>query len=335
MAAKKWADVRVRDVTVLPSPPRVPAGQYPTPSAWADALMQIWWRESATTWCAQLEDALAPDAAGSDERVLLLVRDWPLTDAQDEELAYLAQFPQIGPAVPGHRRSDPYDRGPHLAVVLSVPRYAADQAVEHARHQRDRITLGGPDDDSEATASGPGPKVRSLLRTAHPYLAKDAAEDGTSAEPSAAVRAARAVERTARGNDGQPHWSERRSDDWLWKWRNAFTEGQWTWVPDDTDDGPARQQLVTLSEGHLGWTVMRLHVESGPAGATGVHTLFGHLEDWDTRRGVLRFRPVDRHRPIAVAQNRIIGLSGDRYRRGSGQPPLWEEYRNPRSQSPW
>ncbi|MFJ9448616.1 hypothetical protein ACIRRH_43515 [Kitasatospora sp. NPDC101235] len=215
-------------------------------------------------------------------------------------------------------------------MVLSVPRYAADQAIEHARYQRDRITSGRPAADCPTTGSDLSPAALDLLRTVYPYLAEDAATDQPATEPSAAARAARAVERSARGSEEQLHWSEKRRDDSLWQWRDAFREGRWTWVPDDTDDGPARQQLVTLLEKHYDWTVMRLHVESGPAGATRVHTLFGHPGDWNTRHGVLRFRPVDGHRAVTVTQHRIIGLIGDRYRRSSGRTPLWEEYQEPR-----
>ncbi|MFB8290663.1 hypothetical protein [Kitasatospora sp. MBT63] len=66
-----------------------------------------------------------------------------------------------------------------------------------------------------------------------------------------------------------------------------------------------------------------------------MHTLFGNPEDWDPRRGVLRFRPVDGHRALAVAQHRIIGLSGVRYRRGAGQAGLWEDYRPPAARRAW
>ncbi|KQV11994.1 MULTISPECIES: hypothetical protein [unclassified Kitasatospora] len=335
VAAQNWAGARVRDVTVLPDPPTIPAGQYPNPSAWADALLQLWWKETAAAWCSRLEEALVPGAGESEEKALLLVRDWPLTNSGGEELAYLAQFPQLGPSVPDDLDTDPYHLGPRHAVVLSVPRYAAEQAVEHARYQRQRITLRSPGDDSRATESDPGPAVRDLLLTACPWLAEDPAADGPSPEASAVIRATRAVERAARGSEEQLHWSDKRRDDSLWKWRHAFRDGRWTWVPDDTDDGLAGQQLVTLLERHYDWTVMRLHVESGPAGATGVHTLFGHSGVWDIRRGVLRFRPVDGHRAVAVAQHRIIGLTGDRYRRGSGRPPLWEEYRSPQPYRSW
>ncbi|MGW4891376.1 hypothetical protein ACWEQL_03785 [Kitasatospora sp. NPDC004240] len=61
-AARHWAGARVRDVTVLPTPPSLPACSYATPSAWADALLGVWWREAITTWCARLEDALQPGA---------------------------------------------------------------------------------------------------------------------------------------------------------------------------------------------------------------------------------------------------------------------------------
>ncbi|MFB8236312.1 hypothetical protein ACFC58_07130 [Kitasatospora purpeofusca] len=331
MAAKTWSTARVRDVTVLPDPPLVPAGDFPTPAAWADAVLQAWWRQTVTTWCALLESALEPGAIGSDERVLLLVRDWPLTRPGDEELAYLAQFAQVGPAVPDHLAADPrdpYQREPRHAVVLSVPRYAADHALEHARHQRGRITT------AEADAE-PGPAALALLRTAYPYLPLDATADGPAPEPTAAVRTARAAERAARGNQEQLHWSDKRREESRWDWIAAFTDGTWTWVPDDTSDGPARQQLTTLLPHCRGWEPLRLHVESGPADATEVHTLFGHPEDWDPRRGVLRFRPVDGHRALAVAQHRIIGLSGVPHRRGAGQAGLWQDYRPPAVRRTW
>ncbi|MDH6128801.1 hypothetical protein [Kitasatospora sp. GP82] len=329
-AGKRWAGARVWDVTVLPDPPAVPAGDFPSPSAWADAVLQAWWKETVTTWCTRLEDALAPGADDSDERVLLLVRDWPLTRPEDEDLAYLAHFPQAGPTVPDHLGADPYDpyqREPRYAVVLSVPRYAADQAVDHARHQRGRITAGDTRANGDETATEAA--ASALLRTAYPYLAGDASTYGPVPEASADVQAARAAERAARGDQDQLHWSDKRRDESMWKWTDAFTEGRWTWVPDDTDDGPARQQLITLLPHCYDWVAMRLHVETGPAGATAVHTLFGPPEDWDPRRGLLRFRPVDGHRAVTVAQHRIIGLSGVRHRRGAGRTVLWEEYQSP------
>ncbi|WP_043463898.1 hypothetical protein [Kitasatospora sp. MBT66] len=343
MAAKTWKRTRVRDVTVLPDPPLVPVGDFPTPAAWGDAVLQAWWRQTVTAWCTLLETALAPSAMGSDERVLLLVRDWPLTRHGDEELAYLAQFAQVGPAVPDHLAADPrdpYHREPRYAVVLSAPRYAVDHALEHARHQLGRITAGeavaGAGEATEHSPSaGPDPAALALLRTAYPYLPLDAAADGPAAEPTAAVRAARAAERAARGNQEQLHWADKRQEESRWDWIRAFTDGVWTWVPDDTGDGPACQQLTTLLPHCRGWEPLRLHVESGPADAPAVHTLFGNPEDWDPRRGVLRFRPVDGHRALAVAQHRIIGLSGVRYRRGAGQAGLWEDYRPPAARRAW
>ncbi|MFI6449668.1 hypothetical protein [Kitasatospora sp. NPDC050543] len=331
-AQERWGAARVRDVTVLPTPPRVPAGSYATPSAWADALLGLWWREAVTTWCARLEDALAAGATEEGGRTLLLVRDWPLTKPGDEELAYLSQFPQLGPAVPDDLDTEPYDRTAGQAVVLSVPRYAVDQAVAHSRYQNGRITPGGPDD---ARAADPGPGTLALLRTVYPYLTEDALADGPSPEPSASVRTARAAERAARGTQDRPHWSERHRAASTTMWRDAFRSGQWTWVPDDTDIELAPPQLTTLLEPAYDWQVMLLHVESGPAGATGLHTLFGHPAGWDARRGGLRFQPVHGHRTITVAQHRIIGLTGNPYRRGGGRVPLWEVYRSRQVPRSW
>ncbi|MEV7595799.1 hypothetical protein AB0O91_00230 [Kitasatospora sp. NPDC089797] len=338
-ARKTWSSARVRDVTALPSPARVPAGDFPTPSAWANALLQLWWTQTATDWCGRLEKALTPGAVGSRERVLLLVRDWPLTRPGDEEIAYLSQFPQTGPTVPDDLAADPYDhyqRGPRYAVVLSVPRYAADQAVDHTRRQHGRITTSTTSTtDDSGSDTGSGPAALTLLRTAYPYLPEHAADDGPSPEPSAVVRAARALERSARNAEEQLHWSDTRRDDSRSRWTSAFTDGLWTWVPDDTGDGPALQQLPALLEHCYDWMVMRLHVESGPAGATAVHTLFGHPQGWDARRAVLRLRPVNGHRAIAVARHRIVGLSGVRHRRGGGRTPLWEDYQSPNPQPGW
>ncbi|MFJ5926471.1 hypothetical protein ACIQF6_28100 [Kitasatospora sp. NPDC092948] len=341
MAAKTWTRTRVRDVTALPDPPLVPAGGFPSPAAWADGVLQAWWKQTVIAWCTLLDSILEPGTTSSDERVLLLVRDWPLTRHDDEDLAYLAQFEQIGPAVADHLAADPrdpYQREPRYAVVLSVPRYAADHALEHARHQRGRITAGEAC-VHPAAAHTPGTEPHqaalALLRTAYPYLPLDAASDGSTAEPTAAVRAARAAERAARGNREQLHWSDKRREESRWDWIRAFTEGAWTWVPDDAGDLLAGQQLIDLLSHCRSWTPMRLHVESGPAGTAAQHTLFGHLEDWDPRRGILRFGPVDGHRPLAVAQHRVIGLSGVPYRRGSGQAALWEDYRIPGPRPAW
>ncbi|WP_331731261.1 hypothetical protein [Kitasatospora sp. NBC_01300] len=331
-AQERWGAARVRDVTVLPTPARVPAGSYATPAAWADELLRLWWREAVTTWCTRLEDALDVSATEEDGRTLLLVRDWPLTRPGDEELAYLSQFPQRGPTVPDERDADPYNRTASQAVVLSVPHYAADQAVEHARYQSGRITPGGPDD---ARTSDPGPSALALLRTVYPYLPEDVLADGASSEPSAAVRTARAAERAARDTQEQPHWSERHRAASTAMWQDAFRSGRWTWVPDDTDNEAAPPQLTTLLQPSHDWQVMRLHVECGPAGDTSLHTLFGHPEGWDSRRGALRFRPAHGHRTVTVAQHRIVGLTGDPYRRGGGRAPLWEAYRSPQAPRSW
>ncbi len=333
-AGKRWAGASARDVTFLPDPPLVPVGDFPTPSAWADAVLDAWWRQAVTNWCGRLEEALGPDAVGSDERVLLLVRHWPLTRPEDEEIAYLAQFPQIGVTVPdqlGADPRDPYQREPQYAVVLSVPKYAGDQAVEHVRHERGRITAGATFADGDER--GIELAASALLRTAYPYLAGDCAGDGAAPAASAEVRAARVAERAARRGPGQVPWPDKAKgrDESLWKWTEALTEGRWTWVPDDTDGGPAGRQLVELLPHCHDWDLMRLHVETGPAGDTAVHTLFGHLEGWDPRRGLLRFRPVDGHMDVTVAQHRIIGLSGLAHRRGAGQPVLWEEYQEPKA----
>ncbi|MEE1823879.1 hypothetical protein PUR61_17015 [Streptomyces sp. BE20] len=324
-AASRWADLRVKDVTALPDLPGIPSAPYPTPSAWADAILQRWWRDTATAWCARLEAAIAHGPVASGRRVLLLVRDWPLTRPGDEDLAYLAQFPQVGAAVPDSAPDEYYRSGRRQAVVLSVPGYAAEQALAHSGHQPDRITHGAPEPDGSATDGGANPRALDLLRTVYPYLPEDDHADGAPPGPSAAVREARAAERAARGA-ARPPGAHANGSTTATRWYDAFRDGRWTWVPDSDGEGTAGQQLAALLERHHSATVMRLHAQCGPAG---LRSLFGFLDTWDARRGILRLRPVDGSRALPVAQHRIIGVVGDPHRRGAGRAPLWEDYGGP------
>ncbi|MFI1205578.1 hypothetical protein ACH4VR_40185 [Streptomyces sp. NPDC020883] len=327
--AEQWGRARVRDVTALPGPVLTSALGHCSPAQWADHEFAHQWRVCVHRWCAQLEEALAKAGSAEEEQQLLLVGGWPLTQADDRELAYLAQWPLVGDEVPWR---PPYEGGRRLrsAAVLRVPVFAAEQAVAHTRYQRERL-VAGPRMERGAESAATEGAARGLLRSVFPYLAEDVALDGARPRASERVRAARAQERAARDGQERLHRVPERPDDARWQWKRDFEEGRWVWVPDDAAAGPAARQLQELAEPYPPYGVLRLHVETGPRPEAALHTLYGRLGGWDVRRRRLEFTPVDAKEPLVVPVHRVVGLSGDRYRRGRDAPPLWEDYSPPPS----
>lgn len=335
VVAREWGKARVRDVTALPLPALTCAAGHASPAAWAEAEFHHQWHSFVQRWCARLEAELAGASQGSDKQQLLLVCGWPLTGSHDRDLAFLAQYEQIGPRVPwgAGQRYNPYGENlPADAVVVAVPAFAAERALEHATGQRGRLITGEPLAEGGLTPDGPTPAVlgaaRALLRTAFPLLAEDVAEDGRRPRLSERVREARALLRGRRGSEPPVHWAPQREEDSRWRWKESFELGQWIWVPDDTAAGPASQQLRELTEPYPPRGVMRLIVETGARGDTAVHVLYGAVGGWDSRRRVLTFTGRDTEHQLSVPVHRIVGLTGDRDRR-SHDGPLWEEYTPP------
>lgn len=336
VVTQEWGRARVRDVTALPLPAMTCAAGHASPAAWAEAEFHHQWHSFVQRWCARLEAELAGASQGSDKQQLLLVCDWPLTEPHDRDLAFLAQYEQIGPRVPwggAEQRYNPYGKSLTAdAVVLAVPEFAAERALAHTAGQRDRLIAGGQLAEDGLTPQGHAPAVlgaaRALLRTVFPLLAEDVAEDGRRPRPSEQVREARALLRGRRGSEPPVHWAPQRQEDSRWRWKQSFEMGQWIWVPDDTAGGPAGQELRELTEPYPPRGVMRLIVETGVRGATAMHVLYGAVGGWDLRRRVLTFTARDTGHELSVPVHRIVGLTGDRERR-SHDGPLWEEYTPP------
>lgn len=336
VVTREWGKARVRDVSALPLPAMTYSAGHASPAAWAEAEFHHQWHFFVQRWCARLEAELAGASQGSDKQQLLLVCGWPLTGPHDRDLAFLAQYEQIGPRVPwggADQRYNPYGESlPADAVVLAVPEFAAERALEHATGQRGRLVSGEPLTEDSITPDGPAPAVlgaaRALLRTAFPLLAEDVAEDGRRPRPSERVREARAWLRGRRGSQPAVHWAPQRQEDSRYRWKESFEMGQWIWVPDDTAGGPAGQELRELTEPYPPHGVMRLIVETGVRSEAALHVVYGIVGGWDLRRRVLTFTGRDTEHRLSVPVHRIVGLTGDRDRR-SHDGPLWEEYTPP------
>lgn len=126
VVTREWGKTRVRDVSALPLPAMTCAVGRASPASWADAEFHHQWHAFVQRWCARLEAELAAASKGSHKQQLLLVCDWPLTSPDDRDLAFLAQYEQIGPRVPwggSGQRYDPYDdrAGPGTRSSWSSP----------------------------------------------------------------------------------------------------------------------------------------------------------------------------------------------------------------------
>ncbi|MER8118996.1 hypothetical protein [Streptomyces sp. NPDC094031] len=328
--AQEWGRARVRDVSALPLPTMTGAAGHDSPAAWAAAEFHHQWHAFVQRWCARLEAELASASQGSKREQLLLVCGWPLTSPDDRDLAFLSQYEQVGSRVPwgGSRECcDPYGerRRSSDAVVLVVPEFAAERALAHAARQRGRLLAGPPLDEAGASCARTLGAARALLRTSYPLLAEDVFDDGRRPRPSERVREARGVLRARRGSEPPAHWAPQRAEDSRWRWKESFREGQWIWVPDDTAEGPAGQELRELVEPYPPRGVMRLIVETGTRDDAALHVLYATLDTWDRRRRLLSFTAAQNRYGLSVPVHRIVGLTGDRHRRSSSAP-LWETY---------
>ncbi|MCX4538982.1 hypothetical protein OHA79_44735 (plasmid) [Streptomyces sp. NBC_00841] len=315
-----WGQARVRDVTALPEPAAVPSGRFTSPAQWADAEFQHLWRQYVSECCDKLEEALDASATGEDagQQQLLLVTGWPLTRERDTELAYLAQYEQHGPVMPFGARRHRYGPEPEHAVVLSVPRFAAQHAAEHTRDDVGRIVPG------PVLPQGAGPAeqdVLALQRGAYPYLATDTGQDGAGAQPTPLVTKARETRRSARRAvrawAGEPDSIERY---------NALVVGQYSWVPDDSQGGTAAEEMASLPIHWLkDWTLC-LDVECGSRPDTVLHRLYGTVTSFEPETGRLGFSPTGGHPAMSVPVHRIVALTGDEQRRRTGEAPAHEPY---------
>ncbi|MFJ5635047.1 hypothetical protein ACIQF5_20720 [Streptomyces goshikiensis] len=252
---ERWGRQRVIDVSVLPSPALTLVGSFSSPAEWAQQEYRHLWDAFVERWCGRLEEEFASQRAVGEDEQLLMVADWPLTHRGD--LAYLSQFRQIGPGVPAGLREEEYGRPQKRhAVVLAVPRYAVEHAVAHEDRPRwgqtTVLTAGDVLDTTtpETARAVAESAARAMLRTVYPYLPDGVAADGKRPQASAQVRAARAEQRVARPDVSDTHWAQQRERDARRQWRHAFSDGVWTWVPDDTATGPAAVQLQDMADHH-------------------------------------------------------------------------------------
>ncbi|GAB2740600.1 hypothetical protein [Amycolatopsis magusensis] len=317
-AERHLAGRAVRDVSLLPTPARTAYAGERSVGAWAEREFDHLWREAATHWVQLLEDAYrGPGGPGREEQRLILVANWPLTRPADRDLAYLAQYPQHGPALPAGRRPHAGDYGPWgwepaWSVVLAVPAFAAAHAAELTERRRDQqITVGpAPDDDPQRRAA----QVLALARTAYPYLADDAAADGTRARPTRMVLRARAERRPAPSNvirlHPTPHVSTGSHDE-AWAW----CEGRISWIPDDSATETTAATALTAMLSRIYRTPpMRVLVETGRRPATSIHSLAGDLTSVDLTRREIAFAPLGGHATLRIPLRRIIAITGDNHR---------------------
>ncbi|MET9509411.1 hypothetical protein ABZX62_13155 [Streptomyces flavidovirens] len=229
------------DVTALPGPAIVAAGDFSSPAQWADAEFQHQWQRYVLDCCDRLEEVLeaATGSDAEDGRQLLLVTGWPLTRERDAELAYLAQYEQHGPVVPFGARQRSYSPEPDHAVVLAVPQFAAQHAAEHTRDNKGQIVLGP---DLPPSASPVAQDVLALLPGAYPYLAAVAEQDCAGAQPTPLVTKAREARRSARRSARARARGEPGSIDIY----NDLVVGKYSWVPDDGQGGSAAAEMASL-----------------------------------------------------------------------------------------
>ena len=305
----------VRDVSLLPVPSHTGYAGECSVRAWAEREFEHLWREAATRWVQLLEDAYrGPGRLGREEQRLILVANWPLTRPMDRDLAYLAQYPQHGPAVPAGRRPHVGDYGtwgwePAWSVVLAVPAFAAAHAAEITARRRDQqITVGPILGDDPATVTE---QALALARTAYPYLAEDAAADGTRARPTRLVLRARSERRPAHDNvirlRPAPNVSSGSRDE-AWAW----SEGRSTWIPDNGATETAAAAALTDMLARIYRTPpVRVLVETGRRPTTSIYSLAGILTGVDPTRREIAFAPIGGHAALRIPLRRIIAITGD------------------------
>jgi hypothetical protein len=155
------ASAPVRDVSLLPAPMEAPVWEHASPAQQARAEYQALLHQVADRWCQRLAGTLAALLDEADDGWLLLrIAGWPLTDDQDQELAYLASYPELG-RIPDPGCGLECDRNHRSwVVVLHVPGFAALHAAVHDSAHLD-VTAG----TSVPAGAHPSPaQVHELLR---------------------------------------------------------------------------------------------------------------------------------------------------------------------------
>ncbi|WP_328373664.1 hypothetical protein OG800_50710 (plasmid) [Streptomyces sp. NBC_00445] len=321
--SRELGGARVVDVTRLPAP-RTRGEEYDSPSSWADAELAMWWPRAVAEACARMEAEFEAESVHTAPR-LLLVHDWPLTNARDAPVAYLAASPVIGPLVPfGYRRRDYFSEagdaaGPSYSAVIAAPGHIVaklekEQAAVQDRHNPPRFVAAGAVTGRRRTDQAAALK---LLRTAFPVLPADA--DSIPDTVPVAVeeqRRARASSsyRHEPGDDG-----ERAS-----RIASSLSNGYGCWIPGGSEQTAFLKELGTW----LSWQVLRLDMWCGPEGTGGTWaSLYGTLDE--VGEGMLVLKPGGRHRPVRIPLNLVVALAGaprwdqdHPYR----EAPLWKPY---------
>ncbi|MFI1584685.1 hypothetical protein [Embleya sp. NPDC020630] len=293
-AAGELAGAHVRDVTRLPPVAATCGASHAGPAEWANAELAAWWPTVVGAACERLEAAFEEEGGDGSSR-LLLIRDWPLTGARDEPIAYLAACPTLGPVLAfGTHRVDEYggrSRGLSYAAVITAPAHVvAKLDADQARFREDerRFTVGPAAAGGDADLAA----ARVLLREVFPFLPGDAdGEDMTVV--SEVVRRERRAVRTA-------------FPDQLKASEDPYTahHGLRIWAPNE-DGG-----LAPLHEERLyPHQLLRLDVECGRRDEqTFLASIFGSLAG--VGEGHIDVRPVaeGRHPPVAIPAHRLVAL---------------------------
>lgn len=161
-----YATARVRDVALLPPDPAYPGDEFSSPAEWAQAEYQAMRSVVTRRWYQRLEAALAEVQGQAEEAAaqwrLLLIMGWPPITERDQDLAYLAHYPELirTPQVP--MPGDDPGRSSQAIVLLHVPRFAARHAVAH--HSPSLTATMGAE---VAAGTSPSPdQIQHLLRCA-------------------------------------------------------------------------------------------------------------------------------------------------------------------------
>ncbi|WP_326581802.1 hypothetical protein OIE69_44190 (plasmid) [Actinacidiphila glaucinigra] len=318
-----WGTARVRDVTALPRVASIPAYGCSSPAEWADREFQYLWRRYVSQSCQKLETAMRTAGGGGAVRhQLLLVTGWPLTRERDVDLAYLAQYEQVGPTVPCGGRRERSSWAPNHAVVLAVPGNAVRHATAHARAHGGRIVAGPRLPKGRENIER---QALALLRLAFPYVASDAEEDVRASGVSLPVMQARAASREGRN----AAWAQLEGDLDGVELYSALVRGGYRWIPDESlDEASTASAALTrvVALGLRDWT-MSLSVECGRRPDTTLHTLYGAVRTFNT--STLGFSPTGGHPDMEIPLHRIISLTGDAQRRIPAEVPVHEPYVDP------
>ncbi|MFD5123629.1 hypothetical protein [Streptomyces sp. NPDC058385] len=338
-------EVRVRDVSALAGTLATQAQEYSSPAQWADAEFEARWRSFVGFCCHQLEEALRSVQPRPEGLRLLLVDGWPLVADADRDLAFLAQWPPVGAKMPTQFDDSWYeDHGSHrdfwrhtgyetgCAVVLAVPEYAAERALQDGLGGR--IVAGpslpqGQRDMVEAEARG-------LLRRAYPLLADDLACDGPDAVASPLVRQERAsarqllINRTVVRAPGEQKRPSEPDPEWE-RFLTARRPGV-VWVPgnDEPVGDRALDHLPELRPGLFGDLLyVRVHAETGPRSAPELHALYGRLVEFDLAEQAVILEPAGAPRLLQkVPVHRLVALSRPRETARGSSLPLFEPHRS-------